>query len=172
MCTYCTYLVCSTNSCLKHIFYAMYIVCGGVLFDSLPNCTECLHCTEVLPARCALQMYVLYILYDIYNAYIVYGIIYTLDALCTEERGSPCRVPANICPRISWLFTKPGVSPPPPPSTPEYHSRAKPATKPKTSYKICQFLTNAGIQASIAKPNQNPQCQLIRQLCIRPGAET
>ena len=116
-------------------------------------------------------MYVLYILYDIYNAYIVYGIIYTLDALCTEERGSPCRVPANICPRISWLFTKPGVSPPPP-STPEYHSRAKPATKPKTSYKICQFLTNAGIQASIAKPNQNPQCQLIRQLCIRPGAET
>ena len=55
---------------------------------------------------------------------------------------------------------------------PEYHSRAKPATKPKTSYKICQFLTNAGIQASIAKPNQNPQCQLIRQLCIRPGAET
>ena len=117
-------------------------------------------------------MYVLYILYDIYNAYIVYGIIYTLDALCTEERGSPCRVPANICPRISWLFTKPGVSPPPPPSTPEYHSRAKPATKPKTSYKICQFLTNAGIQASIAKPNQNPQCQLIRQLCIRPDAET
>ena len=117
-------------------------------------------------------MYVLYILYDIYYAYVVYGMIYTLDALCTEERGSPCRVPANICPRISWLFTKPGVSPPPPPSTPEYHSRAKPATKPKTSYKICQFLTNDGIQASIAKPNQNPQCQLIRQLCIRPGAET
>ena len=122
-----------------------------------------------------LQMYILYILYILYDiciAYIVDCIIYTLDALCTEERGSPCRVPANICPRISWLFTKPGVSPPPHLPPPEYHSRAKPATKPKTSYKICQFLTNAGIQASIAKPNQNPQCQLIRQLCIRPGAET
>ena len=59
-------------------------------------------------------MYILYIFYDIHIAYIVYCIIYTLDALCTEERGSPCRVPANICPRISWLFTKPGVSPPPP----------------------------------------------------------
>ena len=166
MCMYGTFLVCSANYCLNISLYNVYRVCGGV------SCTECLHsdavCTEVLPARCALQMY---ILYDIYIAYIVYCIIYTLDALCTEERGSPCRVPANICPRISWLFTKPGVSPPPP-STPEYHSRAKPATKPKTSYKICQFLTNAGIQASIAKPNQNPQCQLIRQLCIRPGAET
>ena len=29
-----------------------------------------------------------------------------------QSRGVLCRAPANIGPRICWLFTKPGVSPP------------------------------------------------------------
>ena len=52
MCTYGTFLVCSTNSCIN-IFYTIYLL-SVVMSCMLPLKTVQSACTEVLPARCAL----------------------------------------------------------------------------------------------------------------------